>query len=56
MTVAALTEGRAQITGDGVTDRVDLPFQFVDQNNLQVSHRTTTGVITVWQYQVARTR
>ncbi len=51
MTVAALTEGRAQITGDGVTDRVDLPFQFVDQNNLQVSHRTTTGVITVWQYQ-----
>lgn len=51
MTVAALTEGRAQITGDGVTDRVDLPFQFVDQNNLQVSHRTATGVITVWQYQ-----
>lgn len=51
MTVAALTEGRAQILGDGVTDRVDLPFQFVDETNLEVTHTSETGVTTVWTYQ-----
>jgi Collagen triple helix repeat (20 copies)/Carbohydrate-binding module family 5/12 len=51
MTVAALTEGRAQIQGDGVTDRVDLPFQFVDENNLQVVHTSSEGGTTVWTYQ-----
>lgn len=53
MTVAALTEGRAQIQGDGVTNRVDLPFQFVDEKNLQVVHTNSAGVNTVWNYQQA---
>ncbi|MEQ8782506.1 MAG: hypothetical protein RIE06_22805 [Roseibium album] len=51
MTVAALTETRAQISGDGVTDRVDLPFQFVDQNDLKVIHTDSFGVDTEWNYQ-----
>ncbi|MES0811290.1 hypothetical protein ABLO27_17525 [Roseibium sp. SCPC15] len=51
MTVAALTEGRAQIQGDGVTERVDLPFQFVDETNLQVIHTDGNGSQTVWTYQ-----
>ena len=51
MTVAALTEGRVQIQGDGVTDRVDLPFQFVDQNNLQVIHTDSNRSRTKWIYQ-----
>ena len=51
MTIAALTEGRAQIQGDGVTSRVDLPFQFVDETNLQVIHTDGNGSQTVWAYQ-----
>ena len=51
MTVAALTEGRAQIQGDGVTDRVDLDFQFVDQTNLRVIHTDAAGFDTEWVYQ-----
>lgn len=51
MTVAALTETRAQITGDGVADRLDLTFQFVDQNDLKVIHTNALGVDTEWIYQ-----
>jgi len=51
MTIAALTEGRVQILGDGVTDRVDLPFQFVDQNDLQVIHSSAGGTETEWSFQ-----
>jgi hypothetical protein len=51
MTIAALSEGRVQILGDGVTDRVDLPFQFVDQTNLEVVHTDLDGDTEVWVYQ-----
>ena len=51
MTVAALTEGRVQILGDGVTARVDLPFQFVDESNLEVIHMDADGNRTEWIYQ-----
>lgn len=51
MTVAALTEGRVQIQGDGVTNRVDLPFQFVDETNLEVVHSDAEGNTEVWMYQ-----
>lgn len=51
MTVAALSEGRAQITGNGTTDRIDLPFQFVDERNLQVVHMDAQGGRTVWEFQ-----
>ena len=51
MTIAALTESRVQILGDGMTERVDLPFQFVDQNDLQVIHSDASGTDTEWIYQ-----
>ncbi|MBO6893595.1 MAG: hypothetical protein JJ866_16760 [Roseibium sp.] len=51
MTVAALSEGRAQISGNGTTDRIDLPFQFVDERNLQVVHMDAQGGRTVWEFQ-----
>ncbi|MBN9671691.1 hypothetical protein [Roseibium aggregatum] len=53
MTIAALTGGRAQIAGDGVTDRVDLDFQFVDEEDLLVIHTDTSGTDTEWTYQQA---
>eukprot|EP00903_Cladosiphon_okamuranus_P001985 g1983.t1 len=53
MTVAPISEGRVQIIGDGVADRVDLPFQFIDQSNLEVVHRDVDGNTEVWQYQQA---
>lgn len=53
MTIAALSEGRVQITGDGVTDRVDVPFQFVDETNLEVVHTDVDGNSTVWPHQQA---
>mgnify|MGYP000628055744 CR=1 FL=1 len=51
MTIAALTESRVQILGDGLTDRVDLPFQFVDQNDLRVIHSDIGGTDTKWIFQ-----
>jgi hypothetical protein len=51
MTVAALAEGRVQIVGDGMTDRVDLPFQFVDETNLEVVHSDAEGNTDLWVYQ-----
>lgn len=51
MTIAALEEGRVQVMGDGVTDRADLPFQFVDERNLQVTHTDAQGSTTLWEYQ-----
>lgn len=51
MTIAALTEGRVQILGDGVTDRVDVPFQFVDQSNLEVVHTDLDGNTEPWIFQ-----
>lgn len=53
MTIAALSEGRVQIEGDGMADRVDLPFQFIDQNNLEVIHRDLDGNTEIWRYQQA---
>ena len=50
MTIGVLTAGRAQIAGDGVTDRVDLDFQFIDQNNLEVVHVDGNGKRTEWIY------
>ncbi|MEO0980548.1 MAG: hypothetical protein AAFY24_25015, partial [Pseudomonadota bacterium] len=50
MTVAALTQTRAQIAGDGVTDRVDITFQFVDENDLRVIHTDAEGTDTEWVY------
>ncbi|WP_305986125.1 hypothetical protein [Roseibium sp. MMSF_3544] len=51
MTVAAMTDARAQILGDGATDRIDLTFQFVDENDLLVVHTDANGVDTEWTYQ-----
>lgn len=51
MTVAALTETRAQISGDGVTDRVDLTFQFVDEADLRLIHTDSGGTDTEWVFQ-----
>lgn len=51
MTVAALTQTRAQIAGDGVTDRVDVTFQFVDQTDLKVIHTDSQGTNTEWTFQ-----
>lgn len=51
MTVAALTETRAQISGDGVTDRVDLTFQFVDEADLRLIHTDGGGTDTEWVFQ-----
>lgn len=53
MTIAALTDGRAQIAGDGTTGRVDLDFQFVDENDLLVIHTDENGNDTEWIYQQA---
>lgn len=50
MTVAALTQTRAQISGDGVTDRIDVTFQFVDETDLKVIHTDSAGVDTEWVY------
>ncbi|MET1411644.1 hypothetical protein ABVF61_05220 [Roseibium sp. HPY-6] len=51
MTVSILTNTRAQILGDGVTDRIDLNFQFVDENDLRVIHTDTGGTDTEWSFQ-----
>jgi len=48
MTIGVLTAGRAQIAGDGVTDRVDLDFQFIDQTNLEVIHVDADGNRREW--------
>lgn len=51
MTVAALTQTRVQISGDGVTDRVDVTFQFVDETDLKVIHTDNEGIDTEWVFQ-----
>lgn len=51
MTIAALTETRVQISGDGVTETVAIPFQFIDQNDLTVIHTDALGADTEWTYQ-----
>lgn len=51
MTVAALAQTRAQIAGDGVTDRVDVTFQFVDETDLKVIHTDNGGTDTEWVFQ-----
>ncbi|WP_150524032.1 hypothetical protein [Roseibium sediminis] len=53
MTIDAMKEGRAQVLGDGVTSRVDLDFQFVDEKNLSVIHTDANGVNIEWAYQQA---
>jgi len=51
MTIAALAQTRAQIAGDGVTDRVDVTFQFVDETDLRVIHTDSGGTDTEWVFQ-----
>lgn len=51
MTISPIGETRVQIQGDGTTDRVDIPFQFVDQTDLSVVHTNAAGVNTTWVYQ-----
>jgi hypothetical protein len=51
MTIPVLTEGRAEIHGDGVTDRVDLSFAFYDETNLEVTHTAADGTTTPWVYE-----
>ena len=51
MTIAALAQTRAQIAGDGVTDRVDVTFQFVDESDLNVIHTDSGGTDTEWVFQ-----
>lgn len=51
MTVAALTETRVQISGDGVTNSVTIPYQFINQHDLKVIHTDALGKDTIWNYQ-----
>lgn len=51
MTVAALTETRVQIMGDGVSNSLSIPWQFVDEHDLTVIHTSGTGIDTEWIYQ-----
>jgi GH24 family phage-related lysozyme (muramidase) len=44
MTIPVLTESRVEIHGDGATERVDLPFAFYDETNLEVIHTAVDGI------------
>ncbi|MEP4029734.1 hypothetical protein [Roseibium polysiphoniae] len=53
MTIGIFGTGHAQIAGDGISERLDLGFQFVDEKNLQVVHRDSGGHQTKWLYRQA---